>query len=180
MDLARLEAKTEKAIGKKCNLSGADEFTSIESLFACPGATTVADLQACIVCGMQQGASELFVQQNAGTFHAIVEPTDDLQGTIDTAPEGSTLLLMPGDYDQPLVIQTHGTALVGCGAARNDRPRIIAPPGSTSGSGIFAANVNGLHFQSLEIIGWPDNGIFVRDACDSRYRRRLIRRPKRC
>jgi hypothetical protein len=93
-----------------------------------------------------------------------VPATSDLQAAIDAAAVGDKLLLMPGDYEQRLVVSTDGLALVGCGAARGDRPRLIAPPGTTSGSGIFAAGVDGLHFQSLEVIGWPDNGIFIRGA----------------
>jgi parallel beta-helix repeat protein len=162
--LEKLAEKTEGAIAKKCTLTSPD--AGIESLFACPGAETVEDLQTCIICENQAGAVELFTQQNGESFQAVVSETSSpIQSFVDAASAGDTILVLPGTYQQTVRIQTNGLELVGCGAATNDRPVISQPTvGTDIDDGIRASAVDGLVFQSLEVFGWPNNGIFVEGA----------------
>jgi parallel beta-helix repeat protein len=54
--------------------------------------------------------------------------------------------------------------VVGCGAATNNRPRIIPPATETTGRGIRAFGVDGLLFQSLGTFAQANDGIFVQGA----------------
>ena len=53
---------------------------------------------------------------------------------------------------------------VGCGAATDDRPRVLPPSVSPPNRGFLAAGVDGLKFQGVEVIGWANDGIFVSGA----------------
>lgn len=161
--LGKLAEKTEKAIAKKCTLTSPD--AGIESLFACPGAETVEDLQTCIICENQRGAIELFTQQNGESFQAIVSDTSSpIQSFVDAAAAGDKLLVLPGTYEQSTTVATDGIQLVGCGAATNDRPVIVPPATDPQPDGIRSSGVDALLFQSLEVFGWENNGIFVQGA----------------
>jgi parallel beta-helix repeat protein len=159
----------ERAIARKCELT--DPIASIESLFACPGAVTVADLQACVVCENQRAATTLIGQQSGEQFAALVLPGGSLQAAVDAAAPGDKILILPGMYAEEVVVQTDGLQLVGCGAATNDRPRLVPPGGvGPHPNGIFAANVDGLVFQGLEVFDWDENGIFVTGATGVTFR----------
>jgi parallel beta-helix repeat protein len=158
--LEKLAEKTEKAIAKKCDLQSPE--AGIESLFACPGAETVEDLQTCIVCENQRGAIELFTQQNGESFQAITSSV--IGAVVDAADAGDKILVMPGTYRENVVIDVDGLQLVGCGAATNDRPVLSPPATDPSPNGVFAAGLDGLVFQSLEVFDWEENGIFVSGA----------------
>jgi parallel beta-helix repeat protein len=158
--LEKLAEKTEGAIAKKCNLTSPD--ASIESLFACPGAQTVEDLQTCIICENQRGAIELFTQQNGESFQAITSSA--IGAIVDAAQPDDKILVLPGTYQESITIGVDGLQLVGCGAATNDRPVISPPAENPSPNGVFAADRDGLVFQSLEVFDWQENGIFVSGA----------------
>jgi parallel beta-helix repeat protein len=161
--LEKLAAKTESAIAKKCNLTSPE--AGIESLFACPNAETVEDLQACIICNNQAGAIELFTQQNGESFQAIVSETSSpVQSFVDAAAAGDKLLILPGTYEESVALATDGLQLVGCGAATNDRPIFSPPAGSLVQDGMRASGIDGLVFQSLQMSEWDNNGIFVEGA----------------
>ncbi|HXC51715.1 MAG TPA: parallel beta-helix domain-containing protein [Candidatus Limnocylindrales bacterium] len=55
-------------------------------------------------------------------------------------------------------------SIVGCGAATDDRPRVIPPAVAPPNRGFLAAGVDGLHFEGLEVTGWANDGIFVSGA----------------
>ncbi len=56
-------------------------------------------------------------------------------------------------------------AFVGCGGATGERPRMLPDSDPIAhANGVFAANVDGLLFQSLEAENWEENGIFVTNA----------------
>jgi parallel beta-helix repeat protein len=167
--LEKLAEKTEGAIAKKCDLTSPD--AGIDTLFACPGAETVEDLQTCIICENQAGAVELFTQQNGERFQAVVSETSSpIQSFVDAASVGDKLLILSGNYPQDVTIDTDGLRLVGCGAATNDRPVITPPASGAATDGIRASGVDALLFQSLEVVGWENNGIFVQGAAGVTFR----------
>ncbi len=159
---AKLLAKTEEKVAGAC----AEAPGILESIFACPGATTPADLQACIVCGGWDGVLDLLEQQYAETGTFIPHGAGAFQAAVDGAGEGDKLLIASGEYAEEVVVATNDLELVGCGAATDERPRLSPPggPGSGAVNGIFAANVDGLVFQSLETFDFEENGIFVTGA----------------
>jgi len=151
------------AISDACG--GLSEPAGIESIFACPGAETVADLQDCLLCSHWHAAADLVEQEFAesGTF---VDPSGaGLQAAVDAAAVGEKLLVGSGTYEEQVVLSTDELELVGCGGATDERPLVVPPAGpGPFENGIFADGVNGLLFQSLEVDGFEENGIFVRGA----------------
>src|SRR5262249_31125602 len=102
---------------------------------------------------------------------ALVSPgTDALQTAVDGAGPNAKLLINSGTYHEDVSITDNtlhsGTQFIGCGGAAEDRPKIQPPTtGGPYANGIFAAGVNGLLFQSLDMSGgWDENGIFVTGA----------------
>ncbi|MFQ5514710.1 MAG: parallel beta-helix domain-containing protein [Myxococcota bacterium] len=173
---SELIAKIEAKIAKKCE----DAPGYIPSIFACLGAATVSDLQRCVVCDGWDRVLDALEHEYAesGIFVANDPnaPTDpnlpgELQLAVDAAAPGTKLLIESGDHPEPLVIPTDGLQLVGCGAAVDDRPRLVRPAGpGPFVNGIFAAGRNDLVFQSLELFDWDENGIFVTDANNVSFR----------
>jgi parallel beta-helix repeat protein len=159
---AKLLAKTEEKIAGAC----AEASGILESIFACPGATSAGDLQTCILCEGWDGALDLLEQEYAETGTFIPHGAGAFQAAVDGAAEGDKLLIASGDYAEEVVVSTNGLRMVGCGAATDERPRVSPPggPGSGAVNGIFAANVDGLVFQSLETFDFEENGIFVTGA----------------
>ncbi len=154
-----LITKTEAKIAKKC-----DEAPGyIPSIYACAGATSVADLQDCIICGGWEAALDLLEQAYSESGTLVTNDPNAIQTAVDAASPGDKLLIASGDYEEEVVITTNGLQLVGCGGASDDRPRFVPVAGGT-GNGIFAASVDGLHFQSLELFNIENNGIFITDA----------------
>jgi hypothetical protein len=74
-----------------------------------------------------------------------------LQAAITGAGAGDKILLASGDYVEEASITSGDLSIVGCGGATNNRPRLLAPAVQTLGRGIFAADIDDLTFQSIEI-----------------------------
>jgi parallel beta-helix repeat protein len=159
--LSSLQTKSEDKIAKDCTINP----LLIQSIFACPGAASVADLQACIVCDTWDGVLDFVQQENSETGAYVANGPGALQSAVNMAAPGTKLLIGSGDYAEEVTITTNGLQLVGCGGATNDRPRVIPPatPGSHP-QGITSDFVDGLAFQSLEFSGFDENGIFIGDA----------------
>jgi parallel beta-helix repeat protein len=155
--LAALQAKVEAAIAKDCAI----DFL-ISTIYACPGAQTTADLQACIVCNGFDTVADVVGHQNSenGTF--VANGPGALQTAVTAAAPGAKLLIGSGDYAEEVTLAADGLQLVGCGGATDARPHIIPPatPGPHD-NGIFADNLDGLSFASLTVSGFDENGIFV-------------------
>jgi parallel beta-helix repeat protein len=148
-------------IDKKCR-SG--EGSWLPSVFACDGAATAADLSDCLKCRGYQSAID-FVEQQYAEGGGFVDPgADAIENAVNAASPGTKLLIRSGTYEDPATIEQSGLQLVGCGGATNERPRIARPAGCSDdecANGILANGVDGLLFQSLEVEGWDQNGIFV-------------------
>ncbi len=155
-------AKVGARIAKKCGPAAAKGH--IASMFGCAGAETVSDLQACLACNGFTALADAMSQQYGETGTYVANAPGALQAAVDAAAAGSRLLIGSGDYVEEVLIQTDGLALVGCGAASNDRPRIVAPNPQTAGRGIRAFGVDGLLFQSLETFEQTNDGIFIAQA----------------
>ncbi|MGH7790659.1 MAG: right-handed parallel beta-helix repeat-containing protein [Candidatus Binatia bacterium] len=170
--LTKLMAKIEKVLLKGC--SAAEGLNQIATLFACPGAATVADLQECIICNGMTAMFDATEQQHAESGVYITNGPGAVQlavgtGTVQAvAAAGTKFLLGPGNYNEEVTIFPGGDniALVGCGAASNNRPRFNAvPPGpGVVGRGIQAAGVDGLLFQSLDFFNHDNDHIRVAQA----------------
>lgn len=165
---AKLVAKTETGIAKACGPAIAD----IASIFACPGATNVAELQSCLICNGWNAVFDAVEQQFAESGEFVAHGPGALQAAVGTdsieaaANAGKKFLIEPGTYQEEVVIHAGGDGmqLVGCGAATNNRPLIIPPVVQISGRGISAANVDGLLFQSLDFFDQNNDHIFVASA----------------
>jgi parallel beta-helix repeat protein len=157
--ITKLFAKTEEKIAKRCGPVAT--LNQIETLFACPGAQSVADLQNCIVCNGFDGAVDALEQQYVETGTFVAHGTGAIQAAVDAASSGDKLLIASGQYQEEVLIQTGGLQLVGCGGATNDRPVISPPTPEVSGRGIRANGVDGLVFQSLATFGQANDGIRI-------------------
>jgi parallel beta-helix repeat protein len=159
--------KTEGKIAKSCG----DPAVNIPTLFACPGAETVADLQDCIRCTALTAMMAVVENQHSenGQFVHVglaVGTTGALQVGINSGTAGTKLLVESGDYQEEAVVPpgSDGMAIVGCGAHKDERPRVIPPAPQTTGRGIQAAGVDGLLFQSLDFFDQDSDHIFVAQA----------------
>jgi parallel beta-helix repeat protein len=165
--LAKNVTKLEASIAKACDSVNA---FNRESIFACPGATSTADLQNCIACGTWDSTLDILAAQYSETGTLVTEGADALQNAVDAAAPNAKLLIQSGLYQEDVSITDDslhgGTKFSGCGGASGDRPKIQPPTvGGPFLNGVFAAGVNGLVFQSLEVSGgWDENGIFVTGA----------------
>jgi parallel beta-helix repeat protein len=157
--LTKLFAQSEAKIATKC--APVETLGQLRSLFACPGATSVAELQECVVCNGFDAAVDALEQQYVETGTFVPHGTDAIQTAVDAASAGQKLLIASGTYAEEVVIQTDGLQLVGCGGATGDRPRIVPPSPEVSGRGIRANDVDGLVFQSLETFGQANDGIRI-------------------
>ncbi len=160
--LSKLQTKTEDKVAKDCTINP----VLIQSIFACPGAASVADLQACIVCDSWDGVLDFVQQENSETGTYVANgPAGALQTAVDAAAPGAKLLIGSGSYPEQVTISTAGLQLVGCGGGTGNRPLVERPVGGGPyGNGISAGGVDGLVFQSLDVFNWDDNGIFVANA----------------
>jgi parallel beta-helix repeat protein len=159
--LAGLATKIEETLATKC----VNPESYVSTVFACPGATSLADLQQCVLCEGWDGVLDLVEQQNNEDATYVPHGAGAIQAAVSAAGVGDKLLIAPGDYAEEVSITTDDLQLVGCGGASNARPRVVRPAGpGPFANGMFAANVDGLLFQSLEYFGWDDNGVFVSGA----------------
>ncbi|HEY2389380.1 MAG TPA: parallel beta-helix domain-containing protein [Candidatus Binatia bacterium] len=159
--LSGLQTKSEAKIAKDCTINP----ILIQSVFACPGAASVADLQQCISCDTWDGVLDFVQQENSenGTF--VANGPSALQNAVTAALAGDKLLIGSGTYQEQVTISTANLQLVGCGGGTGNRPNVARPSGAGPfGNGISAGGIDGLVFQSLDIFGWDDNGIFISNA----------------
>lgn len=167
---AKLQQKIEDTIAKACG--PVETLDQIATLFACPGATTVAELQSCVVCNGWNAVFDAVEQQFSETGEFVEHGPGALQLAVGTgtaqaaANAGKKFLIESGDYEEEVEIALGGDGmqLVGCGGATDDRPRIVPPPVQTSGRGLRAVNVDGLLFQSLDFFDQNSDHIFVASA----------------
>src|SRR5262249_21394672 len=88
-----------------------------------------------------------------------------IQTAVNAAVAGDKLLIGSGTYQEQVSITTDNLQLVGCGGGTNNRPLVARPSGAGPfGNGISAGGIDGLAFQSLDIFGFDDNGIFIANA----------------
>jgi parallel beta-helix repeat protein len=157
--VAKLFAQVEGKIAKKCGPVVA--LGQVDTLFACPGATTVADLQSCIVCEGFGGSADALAQQYSESGDFVANGPGAIQAAVTAASVNDKLLIASGTYAEEVVINTNGLSLVGCGGATDDRPRIVPPTPEVNGRGIRANGIDGLTFQSLYTFGQANDGIRV-------------------
>ncbi|HYC53361.1 MAG TPA: parallel beta-helix domain-containing protein [Candidatus Binatia bacterium] len=189
--IAAALAKSSEAVMEDCNsLSPA----VIESLFACPGATTGADVVECLQCSTLDATFEIVEQQYAETGTVVADVgASPIQDAVDAAAAGDKLLIRSGAYNESIIMKpalcvggsepgtaclgdsdcdgggtcesgSDGVSIVGCGAASDNRPVLAPPLMGADPNGITAAGVDGLHFQALELRGWDENGVFATNA----------------
>jgi parallel beta-helix repeat protein len=159
--IGKILSSAASKIDKKCSPG---EGSWLPSIFACDGADTAAELSDCLACQGYQSAIDFVEQQYAERGSFVAPGPDAIETAVDAAAPGAKLLIQSGTYGEPATIEQDGLALVGCGGATNERPRIARPAGCSDvdcPNGIVANGIDGLLFQSLEVEGWDQNGIFV-------------------
>ena len=157
--ISKLFTQVEGKIAKKCG--PVVTANQIDTLFACPGATSVADLQACVICNGFGGSADALAQQYSESGDFVANGVGAIQAAVSAAAVNDKLLIASGTYAEEVLITTNGLQLVGCGGATNARPRIIPPAPEVSGRALRANGVDGLLFQSLETFGQANDGIRV-------------------
>ena len=186
--LAGLVAKAEASVDKACTPLSAFALATVP---ACGGASSVADLKACVACEAWDSTLDIVKAQYSenGTF--VANGPNALQNAVDASGPGDKLLIQSGTYLEDVTVSklcslgpndgqpcgvdgdcTPGTCasphaglqFVGCGGATNERPFIDVPMVGTFTNGITGSGVDGLVFQSLNVGDWPENGIFVAGA----------------
>jgi parallel beta-helix repeat protein len=87
---------------------------------------------------------------------------------VNAAAANDKLLIRSGEYRERATLEQQGLQLVGCGGATNERPRLVRPESCADPAdcarGLFASDLDDLLFQSLEVVNWDGDGIFVTDA----------------
>jgi parallel beta-helix repeat protein len=158
----QLFRKTDRNLEKGCG--DAEGLGQIESIFACPGAKTVADLQQCVECTGLDGVFDVTEQQFAerGTF--VPNGPGAIGAAVGLASPGDKLLIGSGDYVEEVTVTKANLAIVGCGGATGDRPRVLPPTPEVRGNAFSANGVNGLLFQSLDFFNQRANHVFVAAA----------------
>jgi parallel beta-helix repeat protein len=165
--IAKAESKLEDGITKSCAVV---PTSSLRAINACPEAVTLADIKTCIACNTWDSALSIIAGQYLETGTLVSPGTDALQTAIDAAAPGAKLLIKSGTYQEDVSVTSNvlhsGTQLIGCGGASDERPKLQPPSsGGPYLNGVFAAGIDGLVFQSLEVSGgWQENGIFVTGA----------------
>ncbi len=165
--LSKSLTKLESSVDKACAPVNASLRASI---YACPGAVTIADYQACLACESWDTVLDVLGHQYNETGTFVANGPGALQTAINASGPNAKLLIDSGVYQEEISITNNvlheGLQLVGCGGGSGDRPD-LEPPGGPGPylNGVFVANVDGLLFQSLEVSGgWEENGIFVTGA----------------
>lgn len=105
------DAKVAKKVAKAAEKAGTkitdtcgtlDDFTR-ESIFACPGAITTADLVECAVCTSAESSFDI-LDITYNETGSIVTPTGGLQVAVDAASADDKLLLLSGDYEEEVTL----------------------------------------------------------------------------
>jgi parallel beta-helix repeat protein len=145
---AKLVEKIEGTLASKCG--PAETAGEIPSIFACPGSTSVAELSQCIVCGGWTATYDAVEAEYAESGVYVANAPGALQAAVTGAGAGDKILLGSGDYVEEVLLPQSDLAIVGCGGANDNRPRLLAPAVQTFGRGIRGFNVDDITFQSLE------------------------------
>jgi parallel beta-helix repeat protein len=155
-------AKTDAALAKKCGST--ETLGQIASIFACAGASTVAELQHCVECNGLNGMFDAVEQEYAerGTF--VAHAAGAIQTAVNAASAGDKLLIDSGDYQEEVSITTPNLSIVGCGGASDSRPKLLPTSPVVTGRGFQAAGIDGLSFQSLDFFDQTNDAIFVAQA----------------
>jgi parallel beta-helix repeat protein len=168
--LQKLFDKAEEKLAKDCGL--VQTAGLIESMSACSGSTTVADLSACVI-GEGYGYGAHVAALAYGEKATVLSNADSVQAAADAAADGTKLLLRSGTYAQSVFLDRGNLEFVGCGSAQDERPLFVpASAGDTNGFNATSAPpqlpLENLIFQSIAFgeVGnaWAENGIFVSGA----------------
>lgn len=159
---AKLFQKTDDKIANKCGPAAG--LSQIVTMFGCPGAASIADLQACLTCDAFNATVDVVGAQYSETGTLVANGPGALQTAVSAASPGQKLLIGSGDYAEEVLVTADDLQLVGCGAATNNRPRVIPPPVVAQARGIRAFGVDGLVFQSIAVFDQDQDGIFVQGA----------------
>ena len=157
--LAKLFTKIQDKVAKKCG--PVETLGQIATLFSCPGAQSVADLQNCVICEGFDGAADALEQQYSETGTFVANGTGAIQAAVDAAAVNDKLLIGSGTYAEEVVIATNGLQIVGCGGATNNRPLVVPPVPEVNGRGFRSNGIDGLLFQSIALFGQDNDGIRV-------------------
>jgi parallel beta-helix repeat protein len=176
----KLDKLVGKATGKIAGKCSAGQASWLPSVFACDGPQTAAQLADCLVCQGFHSAVSFAEQQYGEDAAGFVEPgTGAIETAVNAASEGDKLLIRSGEYRDRATLEVNGLSLVGCGGATNDRPRLVRPETCGTpedcGRGLSSTGVNDLLFQSLEVVNWDGDGIFVTGAAGVRAERITFR-----
>src|SRR6185436_2153749 len=93
---AKLVTKVEDTLTSKCG--AAEAAGEIDTMFACAGATTVQDLQNCVVCGAYRGMVDAAEQEYSETGTFVPAGAGAIQAAVSGASVGEKLLIQ-GDAD---------------------------------------------------------------------------------
>lgn len=154
--------KIDAKVASKCGAAAG--LAQIATMFGCAGSESVADLQACLTCTGFNAMADAITQEFSESGTYVANGANALTTAFGAASTGQKLLIAPGDYPEEALITTDGLQVVGCGAASDQRPRIIPAATVTTGRGIRAFGVDGLVFQSLATFDQDNDGIFVQGA----------------
>ena len=163
----KLFEKAEEKIAKDC--AAVETAGLIQSMPACSGAETVAELQSCAI-----GESYAYGVDVVGVAYAenatVLTNADSVQDAADAAANGTKFLLTSGEYRQSVFLDRGELAFTGCGSATDDRPLFLPlNPGDANAfravSAPPALPLENLIFQSIAFgaagDAWADNGVFV-------------------
>ena len=170
--LQKLFDKAEDKLAKDCGPVSMPSTSLIKYMSACSGATTVADISACVISeGYGYGAHVASLAY--GEKATVLSNADNVQTAADAAADGTKLLLQSGTYAQSVFLDRGNLEFVGCGSAQDDRP-LFVPASSGDANGFNATSappqlpLENLVFQSLAFgeagNAWAENGIFVSGA----------------
>ena len=144
----KLLTKVNTLIVSKC--TGLEAASETPTLFACPGATDLNDLDACIRCTGLNAMFDAVEAEYSERGVYVANGAGALQAAVTGAGTGDKILLGPGEYEEEVLISQSDLSIVGCGGANDNRPRLLAPAVQNFGRGIRAFGVDNLTFQSLE------------------------------
>ena len=139
------------------------------SLGACPGN------KMCSAVSQHPGKAcaadeDCYGSCSAGSTNPGAECTIDGDCPSGTCQVGTCIDACSGGPGDECVSPADNVQIVGCGAATNERPRIIPPSVAPPIRGIQAVGVDGLHFEGLDVTGWSEDGIFVTGASGVSFR----------
>lgn len=159
---SKLVALVEQKLQDKCGF--VETSNSIDTLFGCAGAETVADLQQCILCGGWSQVHNVLEQEYAEDGIYVAPGAGALQAAVTAASDGDKLLVGSGTYDEEVLVTQNDFSIVGCGAATDDRPLIIPPATEVTGRGIRGDSLTNFTVQSIRVEGQDNDGIRITNS----------------